>query len=40
MNGCEKMKEKIIEALKKVRRALNYEEIDSLLDNKSIEETR
>jgi len=40
MNGCEKMKEKIIEALKKVRRALNYEEIDSLLNLKTIEETK
>ena len=34
------MKERIIEALKKVRRALNYEEIDSLLNLKTIEETK
>ncbi len=34
------MKERIIEALKKVHRALNYEEIDSLLNNKTIEETK
>ena len=34
------MKEKIIEALKKARRALNYEEIDSLLNLKTIEETK
>ena len=40
MNGCEIMKEKIIEVLKKARRALNYEEIDSLLNLKTIEETK
>ena len=34
------MKERIIEALKKVHRALNYEEIDSLLNLKTIEETK
>ncbi len=34
------MKERIIEILKNSDRALNYEEIDSLLDNKSIDETR
>ena len=34
------VKERIIEALKKVHRALNYEEIDSLLNNKTIEETK
>ena len=34
------MKERIIEALKKVHRALNYEEMDSLLNNRTIEETK
>ena len=34
------MKERIIEILKNSDRALNYEEIDSLLNNKSIDETR
>ena len=34
------MKERIIETLKKVHRALNYEEIDSLLNLKTIEETK
>ena len=34
------MRERIIEILKNSDRALNYEEIDSLLNNKSIEETR
>ena len=34
------MRERIIEILKKSDRALNYEEIDSLLNNKSIDETR
>ena len=34
------MKERIIEVLKKVRRALNYEEMDSLLNLKTIEETK
>ena len=38
--GCETMKERIIEALKSVHRALNYEEIDSLLNLKTIEETK
>ena len=38
--GCENMKERIIEALKQVHRALNYEEIDSLLNIKTIEETK
>ena len=34
------MKERIIDALKSVNRALKYEEIDSLLNIKTIEETR
>ena len=34
------MKDSILEVLSSVDRALNYEEIDSLLNNKSIEETR
>ncbi len=34
------MKNRILDALKKVRRALTYEELDSLVDNKSIEETK
>ena len=34
------MKERIIDALKQVHRALNYEEIDSLLNLKTIEETK
>ncbi len=34
------MKDRILEILNSVDRALNYEEIDSLLNNKSIEETR
>jgi ribonuclease R len=34
------MKDRIIEALKSVHRALNYEEIDSLLNIKTIEETK
>ena len=34
------MKDRILEALKKVGRALSYEEIDSLLDLKTIEETK
>ena len=34
------MKDRILEVLSSVDRALNYEEIDSLLNNKSIEETR
>ena len=38
--GCGIMKERIIEALKSVHRALNYEELDSLLNNKTIEETK
>ena len=34
------MKDRILEILENSDRALNYEEIDSLLDNKTIEETR
>ena len=34
------MKDKILNALNKVHRALTYEEIDSLVDNKTIEETK
>ncbi len=34
------MKEKIIDALNKVHRALSYEEIDSLVNNRTIEETK
>ena len=34
------MKDRILDALKSVHRALDYEEIDSLLDIKTIEETK
>ena len=34
------MRDKILNALNKVHRALTYEEIDSLVDNKTIEETK
>ena len=34
------MKNRILEALRKVRRALSYEELDSMVDNQSIEETK
>ena len=39
MIGCDFMKDRIIEALKSTRRAMSYEEIDSLLNIKTIEET-
>ena len=39
-DGCENMKERILDVLKSVHRALNYEEIDSLLNLKTIEETK